>query len=84
MFLHDINSLDCENTEALVGARKSVALFKYLPQIVGPPCLFIYLTFISHADARIACIRCRLLCGGYMGYDGPNARQGDAPTTHSG
>jgi hypothetical protein len=35
MLLHDINSLECENKEALVGARKSVSLFKLLPSIVS-------------------------------------------------
>lgn len=35
MFLHDINSIDCENTDALNGARKCVALFKHLPPIVS-------------------------------------------------
>lgn len=34
MFLHDVNSLECENAEALFGARRSVALFRDLPQIV--------------------------------------------------
>ena len=32
--LHDTNSLDAENTEALVGARKAVELIKELPPLV--------------------------------------------------
>ena len=31
MLLHDINSLECENNEGLVGARKSVALLRSGP-----------------------------------------------------
>ena len=32
--LYDTNSLDAENTEALVGARKAVELIKELPPLV--------------------------------------------------
>ena len=32
--LHDTNSLDAKNTEALVGARKAVELIKELPPLV--------------------------------------------------
>lgn len=35
MLLHDINSLDVENTEALKAARKSVVLFRSMPQLVS-------------------------------------------------
>jgi hypothetical protein len=34
MLLYDTNSLDAENTEALIGARKSVALIRDLPALV--------------------------------------------------
>jgi hypothetical protein len=32
--LYDTNSLDAENTEALIGARRAVALIKELPPLV--------------------------------------------------
>jgi hypothetical protein len=35
MALHDINSIDVENPEALKAARKSVLLFRAMPQIVS-------------------------------------------------
>jgi hypothetical protein len=35
MLLNDINSLDVENTEALKAARKSVVLFRAMPQLVS-------------------------------------------------
>jgi hypothetical protein len=35
MVLHDINSLDIDNPEALKAARKSVLLFQAMPQIVS-------------------------------------------------
>lgn len=35
VFLHDINSLNSENVEALKAARKSVKLFQVLPPIVS-------------------------------------------------
>lgn len=31
--MHDINSTESENVDALSGARKCVALFKYLPEM---------------------------------------------------
>jgi hypothetical protein len=33
--LYDTNSLDAENTEALIGARRAVALIKELPPLVS-------------------------------------------------
>jgi hypothetical protein len=36
--LYDTNSLDAENTEALVGARRAVALIKELPPLVRILC----------------------------------------------
>lgn len=35
MLLHDINSPDCENKEALAGARRSVAQFRSLSPLVS-------------------------------------------------
>jgi len=35
--LYDTNSLDAENTEALIGARRAVALIKELPPLVRCP-----------------------------------------------
>ncbi|KAL7419330.1 hypothetical protein Q5752_006168 [Cryptotrichosporon argae] len=33
MVLHDVNNMEAENADALAGARKSVALFRHLPQL---------------------------------------------------
>lgn len=51
MLLYDINNVESDNSAALVGARKSVAIFKTLPPMVSPR-----LTFPSFGHPNAHCL----------------------------
>jgi hypothetical protein len=80
MLIHDVNSLDAENKEALIGARRSVAMMRLLPQMVRLQMV----QGVLAEEAVLAYPGCRLVLRCRVEHDRKGPHQGDASTPTRG